>query len=201
MRILTPACLLIVVAAAAVAADANLLDRVQAASKDIATVRVPFVQEKKLAILEEPVITKGVIEISRPLSSVRWEFTGRSVLIFSKGKVRRWGAEGKEESAGSNDPGLKSFHDQMEAFLSGDWNGLKSVFDVVPDPDGGPLLKLTPKNKDIGKYISRIDLRFRDDLTAPARMTLTATAGDETTYTFSDPEVGADLPASRFSGP
>ncbi|MBA2481384.1 MAG: outer membrane lipoprotein carrier protein LolA [Planctomycetes bacterium] len=186
---------------AAHAADPTLLDRVQAASKDVATVRIPFVQEKKLAILDEPIVSKGLIEISRPLSAVRWEFTGKSILIFNAGKVRRWGAEGKEESAGKNDPGLKSFHDQMQAFLSGDWTGLKSVFDLAPDPDGAPVLTLTPKTKDIGKYINRIVLRFRDDFTAPASMTLTATAGDETVYTFGEPEVGADLPMARFSGP
>jgi outer membrane lipoprotein-sorting protein len=198
MRILLA---LLIVITGASAAESTLLERIQAASKDIATIRVPFVQEKKLAILDEPVVTKGAIEISRPLSSVRWEFTGKSVLIFSAGKVRRWGAEGKEESAGGNDPALKSFHDQMQAFLSGDWSGLKSVFDLAPDPAGGPALTLTPKTKDIGKYISRIVLRFRDDYTAPAQMTLTATAGDETVYTFGDPQIGADLPASRFSGP
>jgi hypothetical protein len=175
------------------------LAKVKEGGKDIATVRVPFVQEKHLAILDEPITSPGAIEISRPLKAVRWEFTGKSVMIFAHGKVRRWGAEGKEESA--NDPNLKSFHDQMEAFLDGDWSGLRKAFDVAVDPAGAPTMTLTPHSKDLAKYIQSIRIRFRPDYTAPAEMKLTATGGDETTYVFGEPVVGATLPEARFAGP
>jgi hypothetical protein len=157
------------------------------------------VQEKHLAILDEPIKSPGVIEISKPLKAVRWEFTGKSVMVFAHGKVRRWGAEGKEESA--NDPNLKSFRDQMAAFLDGDWSGLRKAFDIAADPAVAPEMTLTPRSKDLAKYITSIRIRFRPDFTAPAEMRLTAVGGDETVYTFAEPEVGATLPESRFSGP
>src|SRR4051794_17024138 len=70
-------------------ADA-FLDKVKAGAQSVATVRVPFVQEKRLAILDEPIKSPGAIEISKPLKAVRWQFDGKSVMIFAHGKVRRW---------------------------------------------------------------------------------------------------------------
>ncbi len=179
----------------------EFLAKVAAGAKDIATVRLPFTQEKHLAIMEEPIISAGVIEISKPQSAVRWEFTGKSVLIFANGKIRRWGAEGKEEASGAKDPNLKSFQDQMQAFVSGDWSGLKKAFDLEPDATGKPTMIMKPKSKDLAKYIDHIQLTFRDDFTAPARMSLVANGGDETTYVFSEPQTGIELPAARFAGP
>jgi hypothetical protein len=199
--------ILLAFAAVAAAGDASaqpdpvdaFLEKVKAGAQSVATVRVPFVQEKRLAILDEPIKSPGLIEISKPQRAVRWEFTGKSVMIFAKNKVRRWGAEGKEESA--NDPNLKSFHDQMSAFLDGDWSGLRKAFEIVADPAGGPTMTLTPRSKDLAKYITAIRIRFRPDFTAPAEMRLTAVGGDETVYTFGEPEVGVTLPDARFSGP
>ena len=88
--------------------------RLAAASTGVPTVRVTFTQEKHLAILDEPVIAKGLIEISRPLRAVRWEFIGKSVLVFKDGRLRRWGAEGKEVSIGAKDQGVQSLSRQMD---------------------------------------------------------------------------------------
>lgn len=177
----------------------QFLARVKEAQADHQNVRLRFVQEKNLAILDEPIRTPGLIEISRPQRAVRWEFTGKSVLVFLDGKVRRWGAEGKEEKA--NDPNLKSFHDQMKALLDGDWSGLLQAFEVTPDADGTSAMTLTPRSKDLAKYIARIRIRFRPDFGAPAEMRLVATGGDETIYAFAEPEQPAEIPAARFAGP
>ena len=55
------------------AAEPFSFARLTAATIGVPTVRVTFTQEKHLAILDEPVIAKGLIEISRPLHAVRWE--------------------------------------------------------------------------------------------------------------------------------
>jgi hypothetical protein len=208
MRAFLPTLLALVLAAPAPSAetpapatdaDAHaLLTKVSAGAKDIATVRIPFTQEKHLAILEEPITSAGVIEISRTVGAVRWEFTGKSVMIFAHGKARRWGAEGKEESL-PNDPSMKPFSDQMQAFLSGDWSELEKAFAITLDGEDAILMK--PRSAQVAKYVASIHLRFRSDLTAPQEMRILAAGGDETIYRFSDPATGADLPAARFEHP
>jgi hypothetical protein len=200
--------LLLALAALAAAGDAPqvseatraFLVKVNAGAKDVSTVHMPFTQEKHLAIMDEPIVSPGLLEISKPQGAVRWEFTGKTLMIFAHGKARRWGAEGKEETI-PNDPNMKSFQDQMQAFLSGDWSGLEKAFELKPDPDGKPILTMTPHSEQVRKYIDHITLVFRDDFTAPHEMRLAATGGDETVYRFADPQVNVDIPAARFAGP
>ena len=117
---------------------AAFLAKVAAGERGITTVRIPFVQEKHLAIMDDALTCDGVIEINRTLGAVRWEFTGKSLMIFGHGKIRRWDASGKQESV-PNDPNLKPFQDQMQAFVSGDWTPLEQAFILKPDPAGSAL--------------------------------------------------------------
>jgi len=181
-------------------AIAAFLARVSAGEKGISTVRIPFVQEKHLAIMDDPLLSNGVIEINRTLGAVRWEFTGKSLMIFGHGKIRRWDAEGKQESV-PNDPNLKPFQDQMQAFVSGDWAPLEKAFVLTPDPAGSALLTLTPRSPELSKYLSSIEMRFRDDFTAPKQLRMVAAGGDETIYNFQEPQIGVALPAARFEKP
>jgi hypothetical protein len=183
------------------AAATALVARLKTASEALTTISMPFVQTKQLAIMDEPLVTPGVIEISRPKEGVRWQFTGKSTVIFYKGRVRRWGADGKEEAGGSKDPSMQSLQDQMRAFLSGDWNSLRTLFTLTAPDDGRALLVLTPKSKDLARFIDHIDLRFRDDCSAPRMLHLVAGGGDETSYAFGTPTMGLDLPLTRFTGP
>ena len=177
-----------------------------AAIKDLAakvtTFRLPFTQTKHLAIQDEPFTNTGAIEVDRGRQSVRWEFTGASVLILTKGKLRRWTMAGVEESLpGGGDPDKSAFAGQMQGFLSGDWTALESAFTLAVDPGGAPLLICSPKSKDIAKFIVKIAIRWRSDLSAPERLEIESAGGDLTTYAFAAPEFGLALPATRFTGP
>jgi hypothetical protein len=168
----------------------------------VTTMRQTFVQTKRLAILDEPLLAPGLIEIDRTRQAVRWEFTGKSVQVLADGKVRRWGAEGKEETVpGGGDPARSAFAGQMQGFLTGDWSKLEDAFTLAVDPQGAPVLRCTPKSKVIGQFIAGITIRWRDDLSAPAQMVLTSAGGDTTTYDFAPPDVNLALPAARFTGP
>lgn len=188
-------------ASAVVAAEPFSFARLSAATTGVPTVRVTFTQEKHLAILDEPVIAKGLIEISRPLRAVRWEFTGRSVLVFKDGRIRRWGAEGKEESVGAKDQGVQSLARQMEAMLDGNWDGMAEIFTVTLDPTGAPAITFTPKTPDLARYLTRLEVRFRDDLSAPERMLMVAAGDDRTEYRYDPPQLRIELPAERFTKP
>ena len=178
------------------------LERLEEAGRHFKTLRVSFVQEKHLAILDEPVVNRGVLEINRSLGAVRWEFTGRSVLLFKDGKLRRFGAEGKEESvAGGKDPSIQSMASQMRSFLDGKWGAMKDIFAITPDSGGIPELTFTPLSPDLKKYLTKLVIRFRDDLSAPQSMLMVAAGDDRTEYRYDVPEIDVDIPAARFSGP
>ena len=193
--------LLLFFATAIFSAEPFSLAKLSTANKDLTTVRVAFVQEKHLAILDQPVISPGLIEISKPLSCVRWEYTGKSVLLFKDGHLRRFGAEGKEETIGAKDQGVNSLTSQMKAFLNGDCSAMEELFTITPTADGVPQLNFTPKTPDLSKYITGLTIRWRDDLSAPQHMLLIAAGDDRTEYRFDPPQLGVDLPAARFDRP
>ncbi len=183
------------------AAEPFSLEQLTAATKDISSLRVTFVQEKHLAILDEPVVSPGLIEIDRKRESVRWEFTGKSVLLFSDGKLRRFGAEGKEETVTVKDQGVNSMVSQMKAFLHGDWSGMRDIFTITPAADGQPQLNFVPKTPDLTKYIHHLEIRWRVNLSAPEYMLLVAAGDDRTEYRFAEPQVDITIPPERFSQP
>lgn len=183
------------------AAEPFTLAKLTAAAKDVQTLRVTFTQVKHLAILDEPVTSPGVIEISRPLRAVRWEYTGKSVLLFKAGHLRRFGAEGKEETVTAKEQGVNSVIKQMEAFIDGDWSGMDELFIITPAADGSPQLDFAPKTPDLAKYITSLRIRWRADLSAPEHMELVAAGDDRTEYRFDVPQIGIELPATRFEKP
>ena len=132
---------------------------------------------------------------------MRWEYTGKSVLLFKDGHLHRFGAEGKEETIAAKDHGVNSLTSQMKAFLSGDWSSMEELFIITPAADGIPQLNFTPKTADLSKYITGLTIRWRDDLSAPQHMLLIAAGDDRTEYRFDPPQLGVDLPAARFERP
>ncbi len=174
--------------------------RLQQAAASTKTMRLPFVQAKDLALFDEPVTTPGVIEIDREHGALRWEFTGHSVLILRDGALRKWGADGKEEAGPGRDPGLSAMSGQMQAMLTGDWHTVEDFFTVAIAPDA-PRLTLTPKQASLEKYLARIVIVFRDDLSAPNSLVLEAAGGDVTTYRFEEPQLGVEIAPKRFTGP
>ena len=183
------------------AAEPFSLEQLTAATKDISSLSVTFVQEKHLAILDEPVVSPGLIEIDRKREAVRWEFTGKSVLLFIDGKLRRFGAEGKEETVTVKDQGVNSMVSQMKAFLHGDWSGMRDMFTITPAADGQPQLNFVPKTPDLAKYIHHLEIRWRANLSAPEHMLLVAAGDDRTEYRFAEPQVNITIPVERFIQP
>lgn len=176
------------------------LAAVKEAGAGLRTLRLPFVQEKKLALFEEPLLTPGLVEVSRPLAAVRWEFTGQVALLLRDGVIRRVNLEsGLEESLGAREAN-RALGQQMRSMLSGDWSSLTTDYTVTPDPGGQPLVTIEPKDAGLRQFVSRLVLRFRPDLRAPAELRLETPSGDRTTYRFGEPEVDPVIDERRFAG-
>ena len=178
----------------------DLMSRLQQASLNVHRVRLRFEQSKDLALFDAPVITPGVIELDRGHGCLRWEFTGRTVLILAHGTVHKWGADGREEIGFERDPSLQAMRGQMQALLTGDWSTVRALFTIREASDGLSLI-LTPSEPALAKYISTLTIRFRADLSAPESLLLEAAGGDRTDYRFAVPDIDPALDPARFAGP
>ncbi len=185
--------LLIVTAASA----ATLTERLHAAASATATMRLAFVQEKHLALFDETITTPGVIDIDRTGERLRWEFTDRAVFVFADGRLRKWGADGREETGLDRDPNLTALRAQMRALISGDWSTVEDLFTITAAEN---TLTLTPRDGALSRFVERLVIVFDDDLTAPRSLELIAAGGDRTHYRFAAAETGLALDAARFAG-
>lgn len=190
--------LLLLVFLMTAASAATLTERLHTAASATATMRLSFVQAKHLTLFDETITTPGVIEIDRTHARLRWEFTDRAVFIFADDRLRKWGADGREETGLDRDPNLTALRAQMRALISGDWRTVEDLFTVTAQ---GNALTLTPRDGALTRFVDRLEITFSADLTAPETLNLIAASGDETTYRFAAAETGIDLDASRFAGP
>ena len=189
--------LLVLFGLASAVEPAGPLARAQASAATPA-VRLTFVQTKQLAMLEQPLVTAGVVEIDRAQARLRWEFTGQAVLILADNRLRRWGADGREEDLSAN-PSATALIGQFQALLSGSWATLGDLFTISESADGTAIL-LRAKTPDLGRFVSAITVVV-DDAGFPQSLTLAADTGDSTVYTFAAADPTWQPDPARFMGP
>lgn len=174
----------------------DALERTQKAAAQVPAVRLTFVQTKRLEMLDEPLVTHGVLEIDRVHARMRWQFERGATLILSAGRLRRWGADGREEKSG-NDPSAQAMVGQMQGVLSGNWKALEELFVLRSDAQ---QIEGMPRSPDLARYVERMVIMVAGDGSLQA-IELFTPGGDRTTYTFAAADTTWVPQEARFSGP
>lgn len=174
----------------------DALARTKKAASQVPAVRLGFVQTKRLEMLDEPLVTHGVLEIDRVHARMRWQFDQGATLILAGGKLRRWGADGREENFG-NDPSAKAMVGQMQGVLSGDWKVLSELFVLRSDAQ---QIEGLPRSADLARYVERMVIVVAGD-GSPQKIDVFTQGGDCTTYTFAVADTTWVPQEARFSGP
>jgi len=180
----------------AVTLPGDALERTKKAASQVPAVRMEFVQTKQLEMLDEPLVTHGILEIDRVGGRMRWQFEHGATLILAGGKLRRWGADRHEENLG-NDPSAQAMMGQMQGVLSGDWKVLGELFVLHSD---ALQIEGIPRNADLARYVERMVIAVAGD-GSPQKIELFAHGGDRTTYVFTAADTTWVPQDARFSGP
>jgi hypothetical protein len=176
--------------------DESALQRSAAAAAAVPELRIQFTQTKELAILDRPLVSTGSMEIDRPHARLRWQFDQGATLILADGRLRRWGADGREEDLG-RDPSAQAMLGQMRGFLQGDWAALGELFTLTSDRE---RIRGAPRTAGLKRYLSALEITV-DGAGAPTELILTAPEGDVTTYRFAAPDPAWKATPGRFLGP
>jgi outer membrane lipoprotein-sorting protein len=163
---------------------------------------VEFVQERHLALFDEPLKTEGVLVFQKP-NAIRWEVTKpyRSILVAAAGNAVQF-----EENDGkwkridlSYMKSIPNFVQGMALFLEGKYAERPDEYDFELRHDNGPVLVLKPKQKMAKQFIAAFELHFGEDLGAGARqVVMRQPDGDWTSIRFSNQVANAKLPAGTF---
>ncbi len=189
-----------------------------AAMKNVKTLQADFTCEKRMAMLETPLVSSGKVWIAKP-GSVRFATDKPYVseIILHDGKVltksqheNQW----TRTDAGAR-PGLNAVMGQLAGWSTGEPGALAEMYDVTtatgeipPRPDSldeksavvnADFFVLKPKNEVLAKSIKRILLAIDRQSHHLLHVEITTAQNDITRYWFHDVQLDAQLPADTFS--
>ncbi|MCC7377614.1 MAG: outer membrane lipoprotein carrier protein LolA [Verrucomicrobiales bacterium] len=166
------------------------------------TVFSRFVQDRHLALFQEPLRSEGYLCFLRP-GRLRWETTEpyRSILVSDGSGVAQF--EWTDERWKKLDLGLSVALEQVLAQIAGVMEGnfasdRRGYSATVSSETGGPKIVLVPMNEKIRKMMASIEVYLSADMKGTRRVILREIGGDYTEIRFEDQVVNGTFPDRTF---
>lgn len=160
----------------------------------VQTIHSRFTQEKHLALLSEPVESKGVFSFEKNPARLRWEYTEpfQNGFLMDGNKTYRLEKGVKKPVKGVMARNVAS---QMLVWLTFDLNVLSKTYDISYF-EGGVML--SPKHNE-SRLLDKITVWFaKNNPQALAEIRLDEPGGDYTLLKFSDTQTNQPLPKDAF---
>lgn len=155
-----------------------------------------FREEKRIALLEEPLVSEGMLYFAPPARIARVvERPTASSMVLDGDELRMSDARGTQRIDLQRVPIARAFVDAFRAVLAGDGPALDRSFRtrLRRESDGSWTLGLSPRVRAVAHAIRWIELSGRDVRIAHLRVI--EVSGDESRTAFSD------VDAARTYGP
>ena len=183
----------------AVAAEpaADLLGPMEQAMADVRTVKTAFVQEKKMALFNHPLVTRGSIWVEPP-NRLLWrvESPMRYALALDGSRIRQWDGETGKTTSLSMDgnPVFAAVTEQLNAWFGGRYGLLAQDYEVEQQAAAPATFAFVPKpTAPSAKMLESVTVVFREDARYIASIRIADRGGDVTTLTFVDTELNVPL--------
>jgi outer membrane lipoprotein-sorting protein len=163
------------------------IDSLLARFRGIVGLSAHFREEKRIALLAQPLVSEGTVHYAPPGRIARHTLTPSPSAVVLDGTTLRFGDATSEHSIDTGaSPVVRAFVDSFLAILAGDRASLEKSFVVdFHNPAGQKWeIGLTPRDAGLAKIIREI--RFTGDGVVLAQMRIREATGDEGVTTFSD---------------
>ena len=176
---------------------ADVLGEMEQAMADVRTVKTDFVQEKKMALFNHPLVTRGSIWVEPPHRLLwRVESPMRYALALDGARIRQWDGEtGKTTSLSmEGNPVFAAVTEQLNAWFGGRYGLLAHDYDVEQQVAAPATFVFVPKpTAPSAKMLKSVTVVFREDARYIASIRIDDRGGDVTTLTFTDTEINVPL--------
>ncbi|MGD9612109.1 MAG: outer membrane lipoprotein carrier protein LolA [Kiritimatiellia bacterium] len=175
----------------------DVLGQMEKAMADVRTVKTRFVQEKKMALFNHPLVTRGSIWVEPP-EHLLWRVDSpmRYALALDGARVRQWDGETGKTVAMSLDgnPVFAAVTEQLNAWFGGRYGLLAQDYDVEQRAVAPATFVFVPKPAaPSAKMLKSVTVVFREDARYIASIQIDDRSGDVTTLTFEDTEINVPL--------
>ena len=178
-----------------------LLERTRREQEKLVTLQSDFVQLKESAMLIEPETSTGMFSYAAP-DRVRWEYASPNPisLLIEEGKMTTWLRD--LDQVEEVQVGKQSQRILKYLGASSSLKQLLEYFEValsLPDDASLPYrLDLSPRYERIAKRLSEMKIWIDPTKFLPTRLRYVEADGDVTEYMFSNLQINADIPGTRF---
>jgi outer membrane lipoprotein-sorting protein len=144
-----------------------------------------FREEKRMALLAQPLISEGSLHYERPRKLARHSERPRASSMVLSGDVLTFGDRQRSESIGlSSQPALRVLVDTFVSVLAGDRAALERVAEVSLEPtSSGYRIRVVPKDAGVKRLVQ--SMTFEGQGALLSRMEVLDATGDRTSTTFS----------------
>lgn len=175
----------------------EILGQMEKAMADVKTVKTRFVQEKKMALFNHPLITRGRIWVEPP-AHLLWRIDSpmRYALAIDGQRARQWDEEtGKTMSMSlDGNPVFSAVTEQLNAWFGGRYGMLAQDYDIAQQSISPAAFVFVPKPAaPSAKMLKAVTVVFREDARYIASIQIDDCGGDVTTLRFEDTELNVPL--------
>jgi outer membrane lipoprotein-sorting protein len=163
--------------------------RIEKATSIIHAVASEFSQERRLAMLKEPVVSTGRFYYEKP-DKLRWEFLSpypSGFLVNSK-LAKQWKGKNNPPEAFDlqQNQVIRLIVDQLLAWTKADFAWIEQRYTVSVVKEDPIALKLVPRSSQEKKYIDHIFVSFEADTHYANAVDIIEKGGDSTCIRFSN---------------
>ena len=179
----------------------SILLRIKEASSEIVTLKGDFIQKKKIEILKDMPDSKGKLYYKKP-DCLRWEIiepVSMGFLVNGK-QGKKWrGESGKPRRFDvKKEPIIGVISNQVFAWAEGDFDNLRSGYEITLMNEDPVELKLLPLSSMEKKYIESIVLTFSETENYVERIEINEKKGGCTQVVFDNMVINASLDEDIF---
>ncbi len=176
-----------------------ILEKMKSISSETKTIQCEFVQEKELSFMDKKMVSSGQLYFSGD-NALRWEYSepyNYAILIVQNKLIVIDEGEANQTKIGNN-PAFKKIQEMMTQTITGDFISDESMFNQrILENDQYFLIQLTPKNKEVSEFVSKMDVYFSKPDFMLQKFVMDE-QGDLTTTTFSNQKINEPLPNGVF---
>jgi outer membrane lipoprotein carrier protein len=175
----------------------KVLERLEAKTAQVNSMESNFVQTKKLAMFNKPLVLKGKIFLKKP-GQFAWHQREpiRYSLVIKNNVVRQWDEETNrvQEISVADNPSFSAALKQMTEWFSGAYTGLLKDYAVTVLKQNPLILKFIPlPGSSSFNLVKKVEVVFQEDERYIQEINIEEKNGDATWLKFTETKLNANI--------
>jgi outer membrane lipoprotein-sorting protein len=180
----------------------RLIQKIESQSVDVRSLSASLVQEKHLALFDQPLILRGKLYVQKPdRFAFRIDTPLRYTMVIAGEKLRQWDEDSAEVQTISlaENPGFKLVLRQMRGWLSGSYSSMLGEYDATILQEDPIELAFVPLANALAYgTVERVRVAFDSDARHLREIEILDRQGDRTVFQFADVRINADIDPSAW---